>query len=324
MRRLMALLALLSNAACATYTITEDKVFTPITAYQGAQSDEEIDLSLMWEDAFRGDTPILIEIEAWFDQKASIEFEANELTPANVTHGFIDTDENAIAYTLIERESEGQRPLIVHCGGNTAAREDSGTPYGLKLIEFGDAFLFDYPGYGDSPGEASVETLQAMARAVVDYVDEKASDGRQVILWGHSLGGFVCADMAPAFARVDAVVLETSARNAAEVADSASPWFIKPFVKVSIEEAVSRFDNVSALDGVDVPILVLGARRDKTLAVWLSRKLAGDLLDAGHNVTYQEFAGANHISVATDAMFRPVVEAFLMPVARSHAALAGG
>ena len=101
MRRLMALLALLSSAACATYTITEDKVFTPITAYKMPAAEEVPDLSLMWEEVFRGNAPFLIEIEAWFDQKASIEFEANELAPASVTHGYIDTDENAIAYTPV-------------------------------------------------------------------------------------------------------------------------------------------------------------------------------------------------------------------------------
>ena len=259
---------------------------------------------------FDGEEAFKIELEVWENQKATIEIEANEFAPSRVSHGFIETVENDIAYSLIERPGEMRR-LIVHCGGNTAARKDSGTPYGLKLVEFGDAFLFDYPGYGNSPGKASVDTLQAMSHAVVDFVDKKAADGRPVILWGHSLGGFVCADMASAFNRVDAIIFETSAPNAAEVADSASPWFAKPFVKIIIAGEVSRFDNVTALDGLGVPLLVLGAKRDKTLAVWLSRKLAADLETAGHDVTYHEFADANHVSVATADGFRGVIDSFL-------------
>ena len=135
MARFLAILALMCCSACATYTITEDKVFTPVVAYEAPAEAEDIDLSLMWEDVFQGLTSFKIEVEAWFDQKVSIEVKANEFEAANVRHGYIDTDQTDIAYTLIERAG-AKRPLIVHCGGNTAARPDSGTPYGLKPVSY--------------------------------------------------------------------------------------------------------------------------------------------------------------------------------------------
>ena len=108
-------------------------------------TEEDLDLSLRWEDVFDGDEAVKIELEVWENQKATIEIEANEFAPSRVSHGFIEIVENDIAYSLIERPGE-MRPLIVHCGGNTAARKDSGTPYGLKLIEFGDASILSWRG----------------------------------------------------------------------------------------------------------------------------------------------------------------------------------
>ena len=48
MARLIALLSLFCASACTTYTITEDKVFTPITAYEMPDTEEDLDLSLRW------------------------------------------------------------------------------------------------------------------------------------------------------------------------------------------------------------------------------------------------------------------------------------
>lgn len=298
-------------SACATYKITEAQVFTPVTAYTAPAEGETVDLMLAWEDVFEGFKPVMIELEAWEKQKASISIPEGRLQPVNLEHGYIETGASDIAYTLLTRDSQEVRPLIVHCGGSTAARQDSGTLYGLKLIEFGDALLFDYPGYGDSPGKTSTQSLRAMNTAVSDFVKKGLIDGRPLILWGHSLGGFVCTELLAEFETVDGLVLETSARNAKEVAAVATPWFAKPFVRVVISEEVARFDNVDALAGKDVPILVLGAGQDRTLPVRLSRDLADALTDAGHNVAYFEFENANHISIATDDGFPLIVDAFL-------------
>lgn len=302
-------------SACTTVNIDEAFVFRPQTGIEVAETEE--DLTIQWEDVFSDMGAISIELQAW-KQTANIMFARGEIAKADVEHGFISADDMRIAYTLISRE-DSSRPLIVHCGGNTASRYDSGTPYGLKLITFGDAFLFDYPGYGDSPGQAGPETLRQMNHAVAKYAEALVQSGRPIILWGHSLGGFVCTDMISAFKRVDGLILETSARNAAVVAETVPPWFVKPFIRIKIAETLTQFDNVTALEGFEAPVLVLGARKDLTLPVRLSRELAKDLKQAGQNVTYEEFAEANHISVATVDRFPVVIEAFMRKI-RHHSA----
>lgn len=312
MFRLFLLLSFLLLPACASVTVDEDLIFQPQLSYEQAQALP--DRSLEWEEAFAGDKPVEIEIEAWSEQRATIMLNEDQLSPANVSHGFLGDGDDRTAYTLIARADEN-RPLIVHCGGSTASRRDSGTPYGLKVIEFGDVLLFDYPGYGDSPGMATGQSLAAMNDRIIEFAKKLTANNRQLILWGHSLGGFVCADMASSFEGLGAIVFETSARNAAEVADTIPAWYIKPFVRFNISDGIAGFDNVTAIENVAVPILVLGARLDRTLRVRLSRGLADDLQAAGHDVTYVEFPDANHISIATSKTFQAVTGAFFKRVA---------
>ena len=150
-----------------------------------------------------------------------------------------------------------------------------------------------------------------MNAAVAKFIKEELIKDRPLILWGHSLGGFVCTNLLSELEAVDGLVLETSVRNAKEVADIATPWFAKPFVRVVISEELAQFDNVAALAGRDLPILVLGAGEDKTLPVPLSRNLSGALEAAGHDVVYAEFENANHISIATEPDFPQTVRKFL-------------
>jgi len=57
--------------------------------------------------------------------------------------------------------------------------------------------------------------------------------------------------------------------------------------------------------------LVLGAAKDKTLPVKLSRKLADGLISGEADVTYIEFSNANHISIPTQDEFQASIELFL-------------
>jgi len=144
-------------------------------------------------------------------------------------------------------------------------------------------FMFDYPGYGESTGFATAESLQSANRTVSNFVKSHLTPNQKLILWGHSLGGFVCAEMARNFNSVDGIVLETSATNADDVSKAVIPWFAKPFIKTRVTESLRAYDVVEALKHVDAPILVLGAAKDKTLPVELSQALADRLASFGRD-----------------------------------------
>jgi pimeloyl-ACP methyl ester carboxylesterase len=192
-------------------------------------------------------------------------------------------------------------PLIVTCMGNASDRVSSGAYYAEKVLPFGDVLMFDYPGYGDSSGTADTATLVSLQTDFAAYVTGQA-EGRPIIFWGHSLGGFVCAQMARSTPALDAIVLETTAANADEVAAAWKPWYL-PFLIIRVEDGLAEYDTPAALRGFSGPVLVIGGGKDETLPVKLSRSLAGQLEAQGNDVTYLEYPDAGHYDAATGPTF---------------------
>ena len=232
------------------------------------------------------------------------------LKGVEISHQFIPLEGiGRVAVTLVEHEdAQESRPLIVHCGGNASDRYRDGEYYAAKALPYGDVLLFDYPGYGDSDGEATGQSLHDAAALISDLSSGLAGDDRPLVLWGHSLGGFVCSQIVAMSPQVDAMIYETSARNAYEVAQAWKPWYL-PFVQPAVNDGLGRFDNVDALAGFSGKVLVLGATDDRTLPVKLSNSLFGDLHEAGLDAAYHVFA-ANHSNVPDSEEFDDVMAPF--------------
>lgn len=230
-----------------------------------------------------------------------------------VQHGFAGAGEDRLAYTLVSKPGEN-RPLIVYCGGNSGDRFNSGVFFALKTLPYGDVLLFDYPGYGDSPGKPSASALAARAPALQAIAVEYSAD-RQLVFWGHSLGGFICSRMARDTPSADGVILEATARNALEVGQAWRPWFAAPFVRLSVDDGLSRFDVADTLAEFRGPILILGAKRDNTLPVRLSRSLTESLRTRGARVTYVEFPRAEHLDISRQPEFPAAASSFFASVA---------
>ncbi len=220
--------------------------------------------------------------------------------PASIEHGFWGTEESKIAWTLVSSvasaENDRKRPLIVNCFGNVGDRVKDGVWTTKKNFAWGDVLMFDYPGYGDSPGVASTESMHNMHRLVSDEIDKLGED-RPIVLWGHSLGGFVCSELGRTAREPDAVVLEATALNVKEVAKSWKPWYL-PFVGVDIKDSLNDYDNARALAHFKGPIIVLGAKKDETLEVGLARSLRKALKKRGVNLSYLEFKKAGHSNIS--------------------------
>lgn len=291
MRVFVCLAALVFLAACSV-RIDESSVFRPEAHAAPAQTVEE--LSRWPIDRVRADTP-----------------------DAAARHGFLGEGDTRIAYTLVTRpvraRARARRPLIVYCGGNAGDRYNSGVFYVQKALPYGDVMLFDYPGYGDSPGQPSAETFDAMAPLVSQYAVRQAGR-RPLIFWGHSLGGFVCSRIARDTPQTDGVILEATARNATEIARAWRPWYAPRLMRIHVQESLAAYDVAAALSRVDAPILVLGGARDRTLPVRLSRSLAEALRGEGANVTYVEFPQAAHIDISRQPNFPATASSYFASV----------
>jgi pimeloyl-ACP methyl ester carboxylesterase len=230
----------------------------------------------------------------------------------DTTHEFFAAGDTLLTYSLsvpAGRPTDANRPLIVMCGGNAMDRYSAGVSYAQKGLPWGDVMLFDYPGYGDSTGRPTALSLEAAVTAVVGTA-RTVANGRRIIYWGHSLGGFVCGKLASKTPETAALIYETTARNAKEVVRQWTPSWMRSIVFPKISPSLADYDNARAVGQGRFPVLVLGAALDGTLPVPLARSLAKALEEQGTIVTYHEFPQALHWNVPTQPEFRGVASAF--------------
>jgi pimeloyl-ACP methyl ester carboxylesterase len=212
-------------------------------------------------------------------------------------HGFVDSSAGPLGITYAALTgAEASRPLIVHCGGNGSDRWSGGGGYAERALPFGDVLLFDYPGYGTSGGRARTGQLRSALPAVAAEAARRAS-GRGIVYWGHSLGGFVCAELAAMASEPAGLVLEATAPSIEAAVAAKTPGFLRGAVRLGVAEPLRSFDIPHHLESADYPVLVLGAGRDRVLPVRLARSLADQLSDGGGDVTYREFPDESHSGI---------------------------
>ncbi|MEL7480372.1 MAG: alpha/beta fold hydrolase [Pseudomonadota bacterium] len=187
--------------------------------------------------------------------------------------------------------------LIVTCMGNTTDRQSDGVRYLGAVLPFGDAVIFDYPGYGDSAGPPTLKNFELALSAVADRVKTEPYD--RVMVWGHSMGGFFCSRLFKHLGdELEGVVLEATFSDTSAISRFGLPWYLKPFIRVKLDERLLRYDSVAALDGFDGPITVLAGEADRELPIAATRDLASKLEARGHDVLSLEFSKAGHYDIA--------------------------
>lgn len=315
MKALLVGAALLALGGCATFEIDEGDVFAP----QPFDASKQVNgAEILGEDAFTKAINWRYAVEG-NGEHAVFSGQKETFVATGVTHGRLSAGQpgsggDQIAWTMLTRGGD-QRPLIVRCLGNAGTRQRNGLVYGMTALPYGDVLMFDYPGSGQSGGEASTAQFEAMLQSVLAFAREKAT-GRKLVFWGHSLGGFVCGEMAKRAPETVGVVFETTARNAREVANEWTPWYVDPFVKVKVAPSLAGFDNADAMKGFRGPVLVLGAKKDRTLKVPLARSLAKALKDQGTDVTYVEFPAGTHNTSGAQPGFGEAVGGFFGKVGK--------
>ncbi len=298
MLRLFASLTFLATLIGCEHTITERDVFLPERAPTlilsvSDESDVLIDENRPRDGLF---------------EEAGISFE----------DGNLETSVGRMAWR-VARQADAARPLIVNCHGNAGDIENHGDLTVWKLYEHGDVLLWDYPGYGASEGTASVPDFEAMAADLAEALPAfRRSETQDVVFWGYSFGGFICARLAAQSGLADAVVFEASALSAEAAVREFVPAYASLFVRPRLSMDLRGYDNAEALRGIDAPVLVLAGLKDSVLPPRQSRGLRDGLLRAGLAVDFETFTTANHFTIAFSEGFDARVQLFLSEAGLSH------
>ena len=179
---------------------------------------------------------------------------------------------------------------ILFCHGNAGSMshrvETAGIFHSLEM----NVMLFDYCGYGRSPGRPSEMQTYRDAEAVWNYlVDKKSIPAGKIIVIGRSMGGPIAAKLAkdhqPALS-----ILESTFTSVPEMGRAKFPIFPTKLL-VTI-----KYPTIDYIKEIKCPMLIVHSTDDEIIPYWMGEKIfaAGGepkdflKLKGGHNETYFE------------------------------------
>ena len=186
-----------------------------------------------------------------------------QLTPEDAENVWFNSEDGTrLNGWFFESQSEPEIATIIFFHGNGGNIRNVSW-VGQRFAKQGfDVLLFDYRGYGASDGVASYESdLYADGDAAVTFViNQKNTRPERIVLYGHSLGTAVVADVASR-GNFGAVILESGFSSASSVANTALPW-LPQFLHFL---GRNRFESARKLSSVKSPILIAHGDPDGTI-----------------------------------------------------------
>ncbi|MGM0540566.1 MAG: alpha/beta hydrolase [Thermodesulfobacteriota bacterium] len=162
------------------------------------------------------------------------------------------------------------RPVVLFCHGNNS---NISSPSHLKFLELLHSLglstiIFDYRGFGRSSGSPDQAGTYRDGEAVWKHlVQSRGYTGRDILIWGKSLGGGIASYLASQHQDCRALVLEATFTSIPDVARRLFP--ILP-VKWIVRHEYPVHRHVSK---VDSPVLVMHSPEDETIPYRLGRRV---------------------------------------------------
>jgi fermentation-respiration switch protein FrsA (DUF1100 family) len=211
----------------------------------------------------------------------------------------IVSDDERLEGWLMENPQAANDVTLIYFGGNA---EDILATADASGFDARHLLFVNYRGYGRSTGSPSQSALYADAMRVYDFAkDDSRLATSRILLVGRSLGSAM-AVMLAAKRAVAGVVLITPFDNLASVAAHFYPllpvrWLTR-----------DRFPSEEWARGIEVPVLVLAARRDAVVPYSHAQKL----FDAWHGPKeFRMFEEVGHNDIQTAAGYYGVINQFL-------------
>jgi fermentation-respiration switch protein FrsA (DUF1100 family) len=158
------------------------------------------------------------------------------------------------------------RPVIAYFhgnGGHIGYRAE-------RLLRFAregyGVLMPEYRGYGGNPGTPNEAGFYADGRAALGFLDREGVTPGRLVLYGESLGTGAAVALATEH-EIAALILEAPPTNVGEVAQ----WHF-PYIPAA-HLVTDRFDSLSRIGRVKVPILVMHGESDRVVPVRFGRAL---------------------------------------------------
>ena len=168
-------------------------------------------------------------------------------------------------------------------------------------------FMYDYRGYGMSTGNATMNGILDDGITAYDYVHDPLNyDGKQIILYGESIGsGVTChiASMRPCLG----VIVQSGLASIPSTARAQIPLLS---IFPDIVFAQPHFANAEALSKIHVPVLLIHGKLDHTVAPGESAKM---FVSANEPKTliWLDHCGHNDVGDQDSQLFHESIENFV-------------
>ena len=202
------------------------------------------------------------------------------MLPANVTQVWLGPERTTEAWLLRPDDRDAAFPVLIFTHGNGELIDDWLAAFHAVPEMGAGALLLEYPGYGRSGGTPSEESIREAIVAAYDWVRKQPGvDPTRIVAYGRSLGGGPACALARE-RKVAALVLESSFTSVSAIARRLG--VPRPLVR-------DRYDNLTTVASLDVPVLVVHGERDTIIPVSHGEELARAAgvelvrLPCGHN-----------------------------------------
>ncbi len=162
--------------------------------------------------------------------------------------------------------------------------------------------MYDYRGYGRSPGEPSEAGLYTDAEAALAALVERSGGPDRVVLYGRSLGGGVSWEMAQRHPELAGIITDATFTSVPDMAGRLIPL---PFIGTLVR---TRMDNHRKVAEVDMPKLLMHGTDDELIPFTMGEELHAaaaapvrfvPLPGAGHNNTMEVDPAAYYGAIDT-------------------------
>jgi fermentation-respiration switch protein FrsA (DUF1100 family) len=163
-------------------------------------------------------------------------------------------------------ERDSHRPILLYCHGNADCVSQLAEVSKI-FYDFGfDTLIFDYRSYGGSQkAPLSEKAVDGDALAAYQWLKAKGIPDSRIIIWGHSLGSSVAAELATQ-THPAGLILEGAFPSIYAVNHQRNPWLLVfPFM------IWDKFDTEKYVAERTCPLLETHAEKDTIIPIELGR-----------------------------------------------------
>ena len=201
-----------------------------------------------------------------------------------------------------------EAPAILYFHGNGSNNGDV-INRAWQFSQLGFAvLLIDYRGYGKSDGTFPDEAkVYEDGEAAWQYLtQERGIKPRNLLIYGHSLGGAIGIEMAARYPEMGGLIVESTFTSMKAMADIMGYSRFLPLKFILTQ----KFDSINKISGIEVPILLIHGTEDEVVPSFMSQELY-NVASSAKKLHWVTGAGHNDVAMVGGENYLKIVAHFV-------------